>query len=140
MDNYEKLREENVKRNNIFLGEFESWLNERRLSSRTIRNHLSNVDLFLNDYLNYSEVEKMEDGCASIDMFMDWFMRKCTWSSVSSIKSTASSIKKFYQCMCDVNHISKEDYKIVCENIKENIDCWISEMQEYDEEIFDNVW
>lgn len=137
MDNYEELRSENEKRNKKFISEFEIWLNEKGLVSKTIRNHLSNIDLFLNDYLNYYEIEKMEDGCTSINMFMDWFMRKCMWSSVSSIKSNATSIKKFYQCMNELNHISKEDYKFVCDSIKNNMKDWISEMQEYDAEIFD---
>ena len=102
------------KRNEIFINNFESWLNEKGLVKKTIRKHISNIDLFLNNYLVYSDISTMEEGVYDIDMFLgDWFIRKCMWSSKNSIKETASSIKKFYQCMSEYEYISKEDYKFV---------------------------
>lgn len=44
----------------------------------------------------------MEDGINSVyNFFNDWFINKCLWSSENSIKETASSIKKFYECMSE---------------------------------------
>ena len=75
----------------------------------------------------------MEEGVDDIDMFLgDWFIRKCMWSSKNSIKETASSIKKFYQCMSEYEYISKEDYKSVCETLKDNIEDYLESMDDYD--------
>lgn len=106
MEDYEIKLEENEKRNKIFINNFESWLNEKGLVKKTIRKHISNIDLFLNNYLVYSDISTMEEGVSDIDIFLgDWFIRKCMWSSKNSIKETASSIKKFYQCMSEYEYI-----------------------------------
>ena len=78
----------------------------KRLVKKTIRKHISNIDLFLNNYLVYSDISTTEEGVSDIDMFLgDWFIRKCIWSSKNSIKETTSSIKKFYQCMSEYEYI-----------------------------------
>ena len=72
------------------------WLSEKGLVKKTIKKHLSNIDLYLNSFLNYYEVETMEVGINRIDSFLgDWFVRKCMWSSKNSIKENSASIKKF---------------------------------------------
>ena len=142
MNDY-KLYEENLKKNNNrnkkFLEMFESWLNEKKLTEKTIRNHIANIDLYINDYLNYYEVTKMEDGIGMAYGFLDdWFIRKCLWSSESSIKEMAASIKKFYQCMSEFNIIKTEDYKFLCQEIKENMNDFITSLREYEQE--DEDW
>ncbi len=59
MENYKLELEQNRKRNEKYMGEFEQWLAEKNLSDKTIRKHLSNIDLYINDYLNYYEITKM---------------------------------------------------------------------------------
>ena len=133
MEDYEIKLEENEKRNELFINKFESWLNEKGLVKKTIKKHLNNIELFLNNYLVYSDISTMEEGVDDIDMFLgDWFIRKCMWSSKNSIKETASSIKKFYQCMSEYSYISKEDYKSVCETLKDNIEDYLESMDDYD--------
>ena len=41
----------NYKRNEKFLSEFDKYLVNNKLSDKTIRNHMSNVSLYINDYL-----------------------------------------------------------------------------------------
>ena len=128
---------ENYKRNEKFLSEFDKYLVNNKLSDKTIRNHMSNVSLYINDYLNYYEAATMEEGCFEIDCFLgDWFIRKCMWSTASSIRSTAASIKKFYKCMNELGHVSNEDYKSLCSTIKNCMDDWIDEVNDYNN--FDN--
>lgn len=113
MENYEIKLEQNKKRNEKYLKEFESWLNNKWLVKKTIRKHLSNTELYLDSFLTYYDITKMEDGINEIDTFFsDWFIRKCMCSSKNSIKETAASIKKFYQCVSEHNYVSKEDYEI----------------------------
>lgn len=132
---YEQNLEKNNKRNEGFLEIFEDWLNDVKLAKKTIRKHLNNADLYINNYLNYYEVTKMEDGISMVYSFLDdWFIRKCTWSSVTSIKETAASIKKFYQCMSEKGYIKNEDYKFLCQLIKSHMADFINSSIEYEEE------
>ncbi len=131
---YELKIEQNRKRNEKFIKEFESWLTQKDLVKKTIRKHLNNVSLYINDYLNYYDVEKMEDGIYSIYGFLDgWFIEKCLWSSRNSLKETASSIKKFYQCMSELGYVAVDDYKKLCREIKDNMDEFLAQMDAFDD-------
>ena len=67
----------------------------------------------------------MEDGVGMIDSFLgNFFIRKCMWSTPSTIKSTAASIKKFYKCMLDHGNIKKKEYDYLCSEIKEGMEQW----------------
>ncbi len=75
----------------------------------------------------------MEDGITAVYSFLDgWFIEKCLWSSRNSVKETASSIKKFYQCMSEKEYVSKEDYKELCDFIKENMDEFLEQVDAFD--------
>jgi len=133
MSEYDKKLEKHVKRNEKFLSEFEVWLNKKRLSPKTIRKHLSNADLYINNYLCYYNFYKMEEGTHEVNMFLsDWFIRKCLWSSVNSVRETAASIKKFYQCMNELGYVSDDDYNFLYTTIKDNMDIYLELMTEYD--------
>ena len=94
---YEKKIDENIKRNKKYINGFEKWLNEKGLVNKTIKKHISNAELFINDYLSYYDITKAEDGLDEIFIFLDgWFIEKCMWSSRNSLKETAASLKKFY--------------------------------------------
>ena len=119
----EKKVERNVKRNEKFISEFENLLNEKGLAKKTIRKHVNNASLYINDYLNYYDVIKMEEGVHYVHGFLDgWFIEKCLWSSKNSIKETAASIKKLYECMIEKVYLKQEEYKKLCREIKDNMD------------------
>lgn len=131
--------EENELRNKKYIKEFERWLKKQNLAAKTIKKHISNIELFLNDYLPYYEGETMEEGISSVYTFLgDWFIRKCLWSSKTSIKETAASIKKFYKCMNELAHIDNEQYNFVSFVIKENMDEFLAALEEYEDE--DDMW
>lgn len=141
MTNYEKDLEENQKRNEQILIEFTKWLEDKKLSSKTIRKHISNIDLYINDYLNYYEVTKMEDGVHMAHSFLnDWFIRKCLYSSKTSIIENSASIKKFYQCMSEKGYVSVEDYKDLAEMLKNCIDEFLDSLYEYENMDYDDFW
>lgn len=134
MDNYEIELEKNKKRNENYIQEFEAWLKEKNLAPKTIKKHLSNIELYLNEYLNYYEITKMEDGIFDVYSFLnDWFIRKCLWASKFSIKENASSIKKFYQCMSEKEYVKVEDYKLLCKEIKDNMEEFLDSINAYDD-------
>ena len=131
---YDKKLESNIKRNEKFLKAFEEWLNEQNLANKTIKKHLNNVSLYINDFLNYYDIKKMEEGVNFIyDFFDGWFIEKCLWASKSSLKTTSSSIKKFYKCMADKGYITEEDYKTLYCYIKENMDEFLEQIDAYDD-------
>lgn len=132
---YEEYKEEvvkNQKDNQIYLKEFTSWLEEKGLSSKTIRNHVSNVDFYINEYLNYYAAIPMEDGMMEAsEFFSDFFIRKCMWSTGYATKTTSASLKKFYQCMMEKGHIPKEKYEFLCRLIKEELHDWVDAVERY---------
>lgn len=130
---FEKKVEENYKRNEKFIKEFEEWLIQKNLAEKTIRKHTNNASLYIDDYLNYYDADKMEDGIYEVYGFLNWwFIEKCLWSSRNSIKETAASIKKFYECMSEKKYVTKEDYKALCKEIKENMNNYLEQMDAYD--------
>lgn len=138
---YDVQVEKNTKRNEKFIQEFESWLTEKGLVGKTIRKHISNVDLYLNNYLNYYDITKMEDGIHAVYSFLSgWFIEKCLWASRTSIKETAASIKKFYQCMSEYGYVSKEDYKELCNDIKENMDEFLEQVDAFDDGTYYDIF
>ena len=129
---YEKEMEKTRKTNDKYLSKFESWLKNKGLKEKTIRSHVSNADLYINEYLNYYNFTKMEEGCSMVSLFFgDWFIRKCMWSTAYSIKTTAASIKKFYNCMMELGHVTKDDYDMLCDIIKDEMEDWIEEVNDY---------
>ena len=129
---YGKEMNENAKRNEKYLKEFENWLNKKGLVNKTIKKHLNNTDLFINDYLNYYDITKAEDGLGEVFMFLDdWFIEKCMWSSRNSLKETAASLKKFYQYMSENNYVGVNDYKETFDFIKNNMDDLLEHVDEF---------
>lgn len=133
MKDLEKKIEENKKKNKKFMKEFEEYLKEKNLKDKTIKKHLSNVDLFINDYLNYYDIETPEEGINSVYSFLSgWFIEKCMWATVYTTKETAASIKKFYAYMSEKGYVKKEDYKELCEELKDNMDEILDTLEAFD--------
>lgn len=133
MENIELKIEENQKRNKKFIKEFEEWLKEKSLSEKTISKHISNVDLFINDYLNYYDIETAEEGIYSVYSFLNgWFIEKCMWATPYTIKETAASIKKFYSYMSEKGYVKKEEYESLCKILKDNMDKILDTLEEFD--------
>jgi len=65
------------------------------------------------------------------------------WASKSSIKSNATSIKKFYEFMLEKGNIDEEAYKELKEEVKYNTQEWLDTMDRYDDpdiEDMEEVW
>lgn len=133
MENIEKKIKENQTRNKKFIKEFEEWLKEKSLSDKTIKKHISNVDIFINDYLNYYDIETAEEGINSVYSFLSgWFIEKCMWTTPYTTKEEAASIKKFYAYMSEKGYVEKEDYKFLCEELKDSMDEILDTLEAFD--------
>lgn len=124
-EEYLKKCHEIQETNNQLLKLFAEGLEKSGLKDKTINRHLSNVDFFLNEFLIRVDALPMERGVFMLDDYLgNFFIRKCMWSTPGNIKTTATSIKKFYKCMLDQGKISKQDYEILCVCIKESMENW----------------
>lgn len=127
---YEKFISDNEK----YLEIFQSEMIENGLLERTIRSHLNNADFYLNTFLLREEPIPMNQGYWYVDNFLgDFFIRKCMWSTPATIKSTASSLKKFYKCMLGYNLVDKEDYEVLSEIIKDNMEDWLDDCRQFND-------
>ncbi|MBI2672378.1 hypothetical protein HYX16_05575 [Candidatus Woesearchaeota archaeon] len=94
MEKYEEIQKENTK----LLKKFEEYLLESNISKKTIKYHISNVELYINDYLAINEEEYPEsiDGY-TLEYFFRWCINKWIFNTVSELLSTIYSIKLFYE-------------------------------------------
>lgn len=131
-DEWEERENENRKRNKKYLKEFNDWLKENSYADKTIKRHMKNIDLYINEYLNYYEITKMEDGINDVNSFLDsWFIEKCLVTK-SSLKEMTASLKKFYKCMSEKGYTKEEEYKHLCQIIKENMDEYLDNLKAYE--------
>ena len=129
---YLDFSEKNEDTNHEYLLLFQEDLENAGLKEKNIYNHLSNADLFINDFLGYRMNVTMEEGVTMLGDFLgDYFIRKCMWSSPSSVKTTAASLKKFYKSMAEHGKIEKKDYDYVCRDIKESMEYWQESCESY---------
>ena len=144
MDDYEKYErdcEKIRKANEKLLDEFEAWLKAAGLSKKTINKHVGNLDFYLNEFLLYDEATEAKDGAGDVGMFLGyWFIRKAMWASQSSIRSNATSLKKFYTFMHEKGLIKKEELTDLKQRIKEEMPEWLATLQRYDDPSVENVW
>ena len=147
MDSYEQYEKECKrirKDNEEILADFEKWLSDKKLSKNTIKNHYSNVDFYINDFLLYEDAIEAAGGTRKIGMFLGyWFIRKAMWANKAAIKENAASLKKFYQFMLEGGKITKESFEDLKETIKEEMPEWLATMERYDDpdiEDSEEIW
>ncbi len=132
--------EEIVEKHTLLLEKFIEKLLNDGLSKKTIKTHLNNVDLFVNHYLAYywdDEINKLDivDLMEAIEEYFSyWYIRKILFSSVSNMKSSITSIKKFFKFLLEINYIDKFTYDLLIDTIKDEKDEWLLEMKRYDED------
>lgn len=125
-EEFEKINDEIRTENKVLLDGFQKWLIKAGLKEKTIKNHVLNVDFYINDYLLYDDCIKAKDGVSSLNGFFSWFFpRKAMWSSKTSTKETAASLKKFYKFLAESGMLAPEDYKFIVSEIKNEMPEWL---------------
>jgi hypothetical protein len=89
------------------------------LSKKTIEDDCANIDFYINEFLLYEDIVCPEDGALSVGMFLGyWFIRKAMWATKTSIKSNATSLKRFYGFMLEKGMIPQKDLDDLKRRIK----------------------
>jgi len=139
LEDYFKQKEKQEKKNEKLLDKFKKWLQAKGLSNKTVEKHVENIDFYINEYLTYYGIQEPEEDLYEISAFLgDWFIRKAMWASKTAIKDYCAGFKKFYKFMEEKGRITEEDYKEICEIIKENKADWLAGVESYDD--FDDIW
>ncbi|PSW27704.1 hypothetical protein C9J21_21155 [Photobacterium phosphoreum] len=126
-DDFEPEIKKQRKINKKILFEFENSMIHEGLSNKTITSHMSNVDFYINEYLQYYDAKSVLLGIDALDeFFMDWFPRKAMWNSQSHVKSNITSLKKFYNFMSSRGIVAPKDLNKLKLIIKENKENWLS--------------
>ena len=138
-EEYERLCEVRREENEEYLRMFEKSLTEAGLSEKTIGKHLRNVYFYLDEYLLREEPVPMIEGCYRVGDFLGYFfIRKCMWSTPTSIKANVASFKKFYSCMRVEGKIEATDYEVLTETINAEIEFWLEDCATYNDPDSDN--
>ena len=136
MDDYEKYEaacKQIRKANESLLTEFQASLQSAGLSQKTINKHVDNVRFYINEFLLYENAIEAKEGVYSVSMFLGyWFIRKALWASPVSIKSNASSIKKFYSLLVEKELVDQADFEMLGETIKEGMPEWLEAVRRFD--------
>jgi hypothetical protein len=132
-EKYEAACKQIRKANESLLDEFKASLQSAGLSQRTIKNHVDNVGFYINEFLLYEDAVEAKEGVHNVSMFLGyWFIRKALWASSSSIKSSATSIKKFYSLLVEKGLVDHADFEMLGETIKEGMPEWLEAVSRFD--------
>ena len=133
MKDIEKQCLKNAERNEVLIDKFKLWLKSKDLVDKTITKHINNIYTFVNDYLNHYENIEVEDGIGKVYEFLnDLYIRKNIGLTSSALKEMASSIKKFYNYLEQINKITSDEYKKLCQSIKNNMDNFLNSLNSFD--------
>ena len=94
MEKYEEIQKENAE----LLSKFEEYLLRKNISKKTIKHHINNVELYINDYLAIDEeASPQEIDGYTLDVFFRWCIDKWIFNTVSGLLSMIISVDLFYE-------------------------------------------
>ncbi len=133
-DQYEKDCKHIRKENKKLLADFEKELNKSKKSSKTIKKHVMNIDMYLNNFLLYYDAKSAAKGVTEIgDYLGDFFIRKCMWSSPEQTKQNVTSFRKFYAYMNSIGKVTDEELKQMQFEIKTFLPEWVEAIRAYND-------
>ena len=119
-------------------------IREKKMGKRKAHEHAERLRFFGDDYLlNYGS-EDLVEGVFSFPSFVgDWFIRKCMWSDVRSVKENTESFRLWLRFLAESKRVSPEDLIDLHKCVEANLETWCLRAQcdndpEWDpEDLFD---
>ncbi len=128
-------RKEKIRLNRISnfyaLQTFESYLREYNLSDKEIENHLSNIDLFINDYLLRYEVIAFHNGIHTVGEYLtEWLTENFYGVNKKDIEIYIESFIKFYTHNVNGGYLEKDDMIELYQIINDEVRPWLANFTE----------
>ena len=134
-----KKRKEKVRLNRVSnfytLQTFESYLREQNISDTEIQNHLSNIDLFINDYLLRYEVLASHNGIHTAGEYLtEWLPESFYEVSKEDIESYTESFKKFFTHEVNGGYLEQDDMIELYQILNDEIIPWLAKFPEQNQD------
>jgi len=118
-EQHEQACNEIRKENAVLLTEFADWMRQQGVSERTVGMHLSNAAFYIQEFLLYEQPLRPQDGSGSIEMYLGyWFIRKGPIATPGTVKSTATSLIKFYSFLVENGSVTAGQLEAMRKTIK----------------------
>lgn len=141
---YERSCAEIRKENTALLKEFAQRMRQQGLSDRTIGMHLANVGFYIQEFLLYEQPLRPTEGASSIGMYLGyWFIRKGPIATPGTIKTSATSLIKFYSFLVDKGVVASEQLVQMRQTVKTDMAHWQERARRYNNPAIDDpseIW
>jgi hypothetical protein len=131
-EEYERACEQIRKDNVELLKEFVDWMRSQGASDRTVGTHLPNASFYIQMFLLYEQPLRPHAGVSSISMYLGyWFIRKGPIATPGTVKSTATSLVRFYSFLQEKGLVSAEQVDQMRQTIKTQMHHWQERARRY---------
>lgn len=124
----EKPTPEHLQNNEVLVGQFKEFLEEKGFVEQSVEKHVYNISYFLDEYLLPRKV-KLEEAITEIDAFMgNWFLKKTPWVTTTAIQSMSRSLQNFYKFLIKEERVSPKQLQILQMKIKRSYKTWVNRL------------
>jgi len=125
---FEQIRLENAE----LIKEFASWMHNQGASQRTLCTHLPNAAFYIHKFLLYEQSLRAHEGVGSIGRYLGyWFIRKDPIATPGTVKTTATSLVKFYSFLVEKGLVTAEQLGGMRKMIRAQMGHWQERARRY---------
>lgn len=111
------------------LKEFQHYLDDQGLARRTKSEHFENVLFFALQYLMPRYLDPVQ-GLDEVERYLgDWLVNSCEYTSKTFLRSSATSLNKFYKFMADSGYVSPERQQEVQRSVRKHLPQWVNKIR-----------
>lgn len=113
----------------VHLKEFQQYLDDGGLAPRTKRAHMDNVFFFVLEFLMPRYIDPVQ-GLDDVERYLgDWLVNSYEYTSKTFLKSSATSLNKFYKFMADSGYVSPERQREVQQSVRDHLPEWVGKIR-----------
>ena len=111
------------------LEEFQQYLDDQGLARRTKGEHFENVLFFALQYLIPRHLDPVQ-GLDAVERYLgDWLVNSYEYTSKTFLKSSATSLNKFYKFMADSGYVSPERQQEMQKTVRKRLPEWVGKIR-----------